>query len=168
MGYLAACKRSCDPEGCRANRNRHRRQGHDLNPNGSPHDSIEQPQPQRVESRKLAHAGHLKVVPPVEGRGLAEPRLRVYRYGISPGDLCPNMSGVDKVPSMNIGDYCTVPEAAKLGDLSVPYVRYLLAHEKIRGVKMGTQWLVLKKDVLSFERKPGVGRPKKSRPRRKK
>ncbi len=75
---------------------------------------------------------------------------------------------VAKVLRMNVNDYCSVTQAAELGDLSVPYVRYLLANEKIRGLKIGAQWLVLKKDVTAFKRKPGVGRPKKSRPRRKK
>jgi excisionase family DNA binding protein len=69
---------------------------------------------------------------------------------------------------MNLSLYCTVAEAAKLANVTEPYVRILLANGRLTGEKIGKEWLVLKSDALAFQRQPGMGRPKRSKPRRKK
>ena len=67
---------------------------------------------------------------------------------------------------MDLTRYCTVSEAAATANVTDIYVRVLLARTKgkgppFRGVKFGRAWLVIREDAERFERKPGMGRPKK-------
>lgn len=68
---------------------------------------------------------------------------------------------------MDLTRYCTVAQAASVANVTEIYVRVLLARTKgkgppFRGVKFGRAWLVVREDAERFERKPGMGRPKKA------
>lgn len=69
---------------------------------------------------------------------------------------------------MNLALYCTVAEAAKLADVTAGYIRMVLAKTNgagpaFRGQKIGRDWLVLREDAERFQRRPGMGRPKKAK-----
>jgi hypothetical protein len=69
---------------------------------------------------------------------------------------------------MNLSLYVTVAEAAKLANVTAGYIRIVLAKTDgagpgFRGQKVGRDWLVLREDAVRFERKPGMGRPKKTK-----
>ena len=69
---------------------------------------------------------------------------------------------------MNLSLYCTVAEAAEIANVTQGYIRIVLAKTKgagpgFRGEKVGRDWLVLREDAVRFERKPGMGRPKKAK-----
>jgi len=68
---------------------------------------------------------------------------------------------------MTLEAYCSVPEAAALAGVSDEYMRQLVARGKVRGEKVGNVWLVFKEDAAKFVRIPGMGRPKRAKPKAK-
>ncbi len=69
---------------------------------------------------------------------------------------------------MTLERYVTVAEAARLANVTAGYIRIVLAKTDgagpgFRGQKVGRDWLVLREDAVRFERKPGMGRPKKTK-----
>ena len=70
--------------------------------------------------------------------------------------------------TLNLALYCTVAEAAEIANVTEGYIRVVLGRTKgkeppLRGEKVGRDWLVLRADAVAFERKPGMGRPKKTK-----
>ncbi len=69
---------------------------------------------------------------------------------------------------MTLERYCTVAEAAEIANVTAGYIRIVLAKTGgagpgFRGQKVGRDWLVVRQDAVGFERKPGMGRPKKTK-----
>jgi excisionase family DNA binding protein len=62
---------------------------------------------------------------------------------------------------MEMKDYVSVPEAAKLLGVSPSRVRQLIGEQRIIATKVGRDNFLLKKDVDAFDKKD-VGRPRKN------
>ncbi len=69
---------------------------------------------------------------------------------------------------MNLDAYCSVAEAAAIAGVSVSYLHHMIREGRIKAQKIGPNYAVLRSSVTKFERKPGMGRPKKATPKRRK
>lgn len=55
---------------------------------------------------------------------------------------------------------CTVPDAAKILNVSKRRVRQLINEKRLPAEKMGRQWIMRREDVVAFAAQPrNVGRP---------
>jgi hypothetical protein len=67
-----------------------------------------------------------------------------------------------KRPVMNMADAVSLPEAAKLADVSEFWMRKLVQDGKVLGVKVGRNYLVDSNSAKAFDRHPSAGRPRGS------
>jgi len=63
-----------------------------------------------------------------------------------------------KPPSLD--GWITLPEAARLADVTERWMRRLVADGKVVGVKFGRNYLVLRESAAKFKRSPDEGRPR--------
>jgi excisionase family DNA binding protein len=68
-----------------------------------------------------------------------------------------------KIMPIDLEEMVTLPEAAKLLDVDQTYVRLLVKQGRIAGFKFGRNYLVNRQSAVSFQKKPGYGRPKSKR-----
>ena len=64
---------------------------------------------------------------------------------------------------MNLSLYCHVAEAAELAGVTDRQVRNAIRDGRIEATKIGHVWMVLRSSAQSFQRVPGMGRPKKAK-----
>ena len=64
---------------------------------------------------------------------------------------------------MNLSLYCHVTEAAALAGVTDRQVRNAIKDGRIEATKVGYVWMVLRASAQSFQRVPGMGRPKKAK-----
>lgn len=62
--------------------------------------------------------------------------------------------------STKLDGWITLPEAAKLADVSERWMRQLIADGKVIGVQVGRNYLVLRESAAAFKRHPDAGRPR--------
>lgn len=60
----------------------------------------------------------------------------------------------------NLKGWVTLPEAAKLADVSERWMRQLIADGTVLGVKVGRNYLVHRASAQKFKRHPTAGRPR--------
>jgi hypothetical protein len=63
-------------------------------------------------------------------------------------------------PPMDLADAVSLPEAAKLADVTEAWMRKLVASGKVVGVKIGRNYLVDRHSAKAFDRHPSAGRPR--------
>ena len=68
-----------------------------------------------------------------------------------------------RTATVNVSLYCHVAEAAELAGVSDRQVRNAIKDGRIEATKVGHVWMVLRASAQSFERVPGMGRPKKAK-----
>lgn len=56
--------------------------------------------------------------------------------------------------------WVSLPEAAKLADVTERWMRQLVADGKVIGVQVGRNYLVLRESAAKFKRSPDEGRPR--------
>lgn len=62
--------------------------------------------------------------------------------------------------SPNLDGWVSLPEAAKLADVTERWMRQLVADGKVIGVRVGRNYLVLRESAEKFKRTPTEGRPR--------
>jgi hypothetical protein len=67
-----------------------------------------------------------------------------------------------KVPVMDLANAVSLPEAAKLADVTEFWMRKLVQSGKVLGVKIGRNYLVDAGSAKAFDRHPSAGRPRGS------
>ncbi len=65
-----------------------------------------------------------------------------------------------KMTNINLNDYVSVPKAAKLAKVSEKWMRQLIIDGKVKGMKVGRNYLVDRKSAIAFDRHPTAGRPR--------
>lgn len=60
----------------------------------------------------------------------------------------------------NLEGWVSLPEAAKLADVTERWMRQLVADGKVTGVRVGRNYLVLRESAAKFKRSPAEGRPR--------
>jgi hypothetical protein len=63
-------------------------------------------------------------------------------------------------PVADLADFMPLPEAAALADITEQWLRKLVAAGRVRGVRVGKNYLVSKSSAESFRRHPTAGRPR--------
>jgi hypothetical protein len=77
-------------------------------------------------------------------------------------DIMPTMKRKKTPPPLAIDQLIPLPRAAELADVSPGWLRQLVADGKVRGVKIGRNYLVDLESAKAFTRHPFLGRPRKS------
>jgi len=67
-----------------------------------------------------------------------------------------------KPPAIDIASAVSLPEAAKIADVSEFWMRKLVQSGKVIGVKVGRNYLVDRDSAKAFDRHPSAGRPRGS------
>jgi len=65
-----------------------------------------------------------------------------------------------KPPVMDLANAISLPEAAKLADVTEFWMRKLVQTGKVLGVKIGRNYLVDRDSAKAFDRHPSAGRPR--------
>jgi len=65
-------------------------------------------------------------------------------------------------PPLEIDQLIPLPRAAELADVSPGWLRQLVVDGKVRGIKIGRNYLVDLESAKAFTRHPFLGRPRKS------
>lgn len=60
----------------------------------------------------------------------------------------------------NLKGWVSLPEAARLADVTERWMRQLVADGKVIGVRVGRNYLVLRESAAKFTRSPDEGRPR--------
>ena len=63
---------------------------------------------------------------------------------------------------IDIANLVPLPEAAKLADVTEVWLRRLVASGKVRGLKIGRNYVVDVESAKQFKRHPTAGRPRKT------
>lgn len=66
------------------------------------------------------------------------------------------------VPVMDLANAVSLPEAAKLANVTDFWMRQLVQSGKVLGVKIGRNYLVDRDSAKAFDRHPSAGRPRGS------
>ncbi len=82
--------------------------------------------------------------------------------------FCRSLELPATVSPMNLSLYCSVAEAAIIAGVSRSYMNAMVLAGKIKAQKIGQSYAVLRSSLAKFERQPGMGRPKKAPPKRRK
>ena len=78
-------------------------------------------------------------------------------------DIMPTMKRKKATPPpLAIDQLISLPRAAELADVSEGWLRQLVVEGKVRGVKIGRNYLVDLESAKAFTRHPFLGRPRKS------
>jgi excisionase family DNA binding protein len=64
--------------------------------------------------------------------------------------------------NIDLNEWITTTEAAAIRDISPQGILHLIAHDKIRHIKMGRQYFLNRKEVQNYEPDKG-GRPRKKK-----
>lgn len=64
------------------------------------------------------------------------------------------------LPLQMLDGWVSLPEAAKLADVTERWMRQLIADGKVLGVQVGRNYLVHRASALKFKRHPTAGRPR--------
>lgn len=70
------------------------------------------------------------------------------------------MAKKPKKPVMDLAKAISLPEAAKLADVTEFWMRKLVQTGKVLGVKIGRNYLVDRDSAKAFDRHPSAGRPR--------
>lgn len=62
---------------------------------------------------------------------------------------------------MNLSLYCDVVEACRICGVSDGYMRRLIREGKVVAQRFGNSYAVLRESALTFQKQPGMGRPRK-------
>ena len=62
--------------------------------------------------------------------------------------------------AQSLEGWVSLPEAAKLADVTERWMRQLVADGKVTGVRVGRNYLVLRESAAKFKRSPVEGRPR--------
>jgi excisionase family DNA binding protein len=57
-------------------------------------------------------------------------------------------------------DWISLPEAAKLANVTERWMRTLIEQGKVNGAKVGRNWIVSRKSAAAFVRSETMGRPR--------
>ena len=69
-------------------------------------------------------------------------------------------------PPLDLAECISLPEAAVLADVSERHLRTLIEAGKVRGVKIGRNYLVSESSARAFRRHPSAGRPRGGKPKK--
>lgn len=67
---------------------------------------------------------------------------------------------------LDLAECISLPAAAVLADVSERHLRTLVDDGKVRGVKIGRNYLVSEASAKAFRRHPSMGRPRAGKPRK--
>jgi hypothetical protein len=72
----------------------------------------------------------------------------------------PRKTKQPKQPVMDLANAISLPEAAKLADVTEFWMRNLVQSGKVLGIKIGRNYLVDRDSAKAFDRHPSAGRPR--------
>lgn len=67
-----------------------------------------------------------------------------------------------KLEPISIANLVPLPEAARLADVTEVWLRKLVAAGRVRGMKIGRNYVVDVQSARKFKRHPTAGRPRKT------
>jgi hypothetical protein len=70
------------------------------------------------------------------------------------------------LPSKKPDDWITVPEAARLADVTERWMRGLIKRNHVAGIKVGRNWVVSRASAAAYVRSETEGRPRATKPKR--
>jgi hypothetical protein len=70
--------------------------------------------------------------------------------------------GKDKAAEQPLESFVSLPEAAKIADVTPRHMQRLAEGGVVTAIKVGRNWLVDRAAAAAFERSPSVGRPRKA------
>ena len=61
---------------------------------------------------------------------------------------------------VDISKLIPLPEAAELAGVREQWLRLLVKDGRVKGIRIGKNWLVDRESAAAYERRPGMGRPR--------